>query len=98
MAVSKKLQSALWSYDLKKVDKEADKNMIISQVLNHGTWEQLVWLLKNYSIREIKKILKNPNRGEWYPEVLNYWSKILNVKLTRQKTDKAMFSLKAYGR
>ncbi|MBU1486743.1 hypothetical protein KKH56_01660 [bacterium] len=46
MAVPKFLQSALWSYDLSKMDagNKDDKRIIIEQVLNYGIWEQLKWL------------------------------------------------------
>jgi hypothetical protein len=35
------LQTCLWSYDLKELDPKdpRDRRLIITQVLNHGTWE-----------------------------------------------------------
>lgn len=89
------LQSALWSYDLKKMAKSRDKKIIITQILNHGTWPQIQWLLKNYSSKEIKRILKNPSRGVWQADVINYWEKIFNLRLPKNKADKALFSLYA---
>lgn len=77
------LQSALWSYDLKKFDpkESGDKRIIISNILNHGTDQQVRWLLKNYSTREIKNVLKKPHRGSWWKESLNYWVKIFDLHL-----------------
>lgn len=87
------LQSAFWSYDLKKINKDLYKKIIITQILNHGTWEQLSWLINNYSIKEIKKVIKNPARGVWREDVLNYWSKILDFKISKHKIRNATFSL-----
>jgi len=71
MALPKKLKSALWSHDLAKMDEERDKEMIIAQVFNHGTWDQVQWVMANYSEGEIKEIIKSPQRGSWIPDVLN---------------------------
>jgi len=90
MPLSKFLQSALWSYDLKKIDRNLHKRVIITQILNHGTWEQLKWLLKNYTISEIKKEVENPRRGEWRPSVINYWIKILGIKASDEKIKKSL--------
>lgn len=86
------LQSAIWSYDLAKLNPEAskDRRLIISHVLNHGTDTQVKWLLKEYSPVEIKKILKRPQKGFWFPESLNYWTQIFNVKLDRQTRERAI--------
>lgn len=89
------LQSALWSYDLKKMTKNRYKNIIITQILNYGTWPQLQWLLKNYSAKEIKEVLKNPARGMWRADVINYWEKIFNLRLPKNMIDKALCSLYA---
>ena len=95
MALPKLLQSALWSYDLKKMDPKdsIDKRIIIEQVLNYGTWEQLKWVTATYSWKEIEEIAKNPSRGIWMDDALNYWTKILNLKLTKNKREQALFNL-----
>ena len=89
------LQTALWSYNLKRMTKNRYKNVIITQILNYGTWPQIQWLLKNYSSKEIKDVLKNPSRGVWRADVINYWEKIFNIRLPKNKVDKALFSLYA---
>jgi hypothetical protein len=94
MALPKLLQSALWSYDLAKVDREKHKRVIITQVLNHGTWKQVKWILDNYPTADIEEVIKKPDRGVWQKDVLNYWIKILNLKITREKSNRAIFSLK----
>jgi hypothetical protein len=71
--VPKQFQRVLWSYDISKMDLEKDKKEIITQVLNYGTWEDLKWLFKFYSEKEIKEVIKNPRRGVWFRKVLNFY-------------------------
>lgn len=85
------LQTALWSYDLKKMTKNRYKNLIITQILNFGNWRQLQWLLQNYSAKEIKEIIKNPARGMWRADVINYWEKIFNIRIPKNKVLKALW-------
>lgn len=93
MPLSNFLQSALWSYDLKKMDINFDKKIIIEQILNYGTWEQLKWLMNNYSLNEIKIAVENPSRGNWREDSLNYWLLFFNIKMPKQKREKALFNL-----
>ena len=89
------LQPALWSYDLKKMSKKKDKKIIITQILNFGTWRHVEWLQKNYSSKEIKEVIKNPGRGVWRADVLNFWQKIFNLHLSKVKINQALFSIYA---
>ena len=80
-----------WSYDIESLDLKKDKDYIITQVLNYGTWEDLKWLFKIYSEKEIKEVVKNPRRGVWFRKVLNFWTKIFNIKLKKEVFNKAIF-------
>lgn len=87
------LQSALWSYDVSELDPRRDQELIITHVLNFGTWKQLQWALKTYSLDEIKEVLLHPRRGVWREDALNYWEKILQLRVPIQTRDRALFSL-----
>ena len=89
--IPKKMKWLFWSYDINSLDLKEDKDYIISQVLNYGTWEDLKWLFKVYSEEEIKKIIKNPQRGLWFKKVLNFWTTIFNIQLKKEIRDKAIF-------
>lgn len=93
MPVPRFLQSALWSVDVRQLNPQKYKVYIIEQILNHGTWPQLQWLLKNYSRRELAQVLRSPSRGTWHEEVLNYWETILGLKLSKSRRARALFSL-----
>lgn len=89
------LQSVLWSYDLDAFDPDNpfDRRLIITQVLNHGSWKQIQWLLNYYSKKDLVEALKNPPKGVWYKDSLNYWLEMLNLKLPKETYQKAIFNL-----
>ena len=89
--VPKQLQRVLWSYDISKMDLEEDKDEIITQVLNYGTWEDLKLLFKLYSEKDIKKVIRHPRRGVWFRKVLNFWTTIFNIQLKKDIFKKAIF-------
>lgn len=93
MALPKFLQSCFPSYDLTKLDKEKDRGLIITQILNYGTRDEIEWLGKNYSRKEIEKAVKFPSRGMWTESVLTYWQKIFNIKLNKEIINRAVINL-----
>ena len=54
--IPQKLQSVLWSRDIKKLDLKKDNLYIIHQILSFGRMEDLNWLLQAYTKAEIVKI------------------------------------------
>ncbi len=86
-------QTALWSYDISRMDIEKDKKGIITQVLNYGTWDNLKLLFKIYPEKEIKKVVKNPSRGVWFEKVLNFWLTIFDIRLKDDIRKRAMFRI-----
>jgi len=93
MALPAFLQPYLWSYDLKRMAKEKHKDTIITAILNLGDEKAISWLFRNYSLNDIKKLLKNPTRGMWHKESLLYWQKILGVKASKFKQELAYINL-----
>ena len=89
--VPKQFQRVLWSYDISKMDLEEDKDEIITQVLNYGTWEDLKLLFKLYPEKEIKKVIRHPRRGVWFKKVLNFWTTIFNIRLKKDISKKVLF-------
>jgi len=93
MALPAFLQPYLWSYDLKLMAKEKHKDIIITAILNLGDEKAISWLFRNYSLNDIKKLLKNPTRGMWHKESLLYWQKILGVKASKFRQELAYINL-----
>jgi hypothetical protein len=73
------LKPCLKSYSLKALDKNKDKEKIIFLILNFGNFQAIKWLMKNYSLAEIKKVLNFKN-SSWNFLSYSFWCKILKVK------------------
>ena len=91
--VPRKLQSVLWSYDIRQVHPGKHKELIIQQVLNYGDWEDLKWLYRTYPEREIKEVVRHPRRGVWFERVLDFWCLMLKVHLPNRVREQALFRL-----
>jgi len=75
--IPKRLQGVLWSKRVSKLDKKRDAAYIVHQVLAHGGWQDLGWLIRTYGLGRIKRVfLDNPFRG-YRPEKLNFAARIL---------------------
>lgn len=95
MPLPKFLEPFLPSYNISKMDlkNQYDKKLIIEAILNQGTTKEIKWLFRTYSWREIKNVVKNPARGCWDARVLNFWTKIFNIKLDPIIYEMAMIDL-----
>lgn len=93
MALPKFLQHCLASYDLSKMDKDHDKETIITEVLNKGDDIDIRWLGQNYTLDEIKAVVASPTRGMWLSETLTYWLKIFDLKIPEDVFKKAVINL-----
>ena len=44
------------------LNSRSDRELIVWQILNYGGEKMAKWLLKNFSLNEIKKVLKNSGK------------------------------------
>ena len=93
MALPSFLQPYLASYDLKKMGRQRDKKIIITEILNKGDDTAIKWLGKNYTQEEIRAVVASPIRGMWLSEILTYWLKIFGLKLPEDVFKKAVINL-----
>lgn len=91
--IPSKMRWLFWSYDIKSLDLNKDKDYIITQVLNYGTWNDVRWLFRVYPEKEIMEVVKNPSRGLWFEKVLNFWTTIFNIRLKKDVWQKAIFNI-----
>jgi len=91
--IPKKMKWLFWSYNINSLNLKKDKDYIITQALNYGTWEDVQWLFRVYPEREIVKVIKIPSRGLWFEKVLNFWLKIFSIKLKKNIYQKALIVL-----
>jgi len=83
----------LWSYDIKELDIQEDKELIITQILNYGDEERIKWLYSVYNDDDIKQVVSSPRRGLWFEKVLNFWEKMLDIKIPPKIRKKAIFNI-----
>ena len=74
------VKAVLWSYDLDKIDVEAHKERIITNVLNLGTHKAVVWLFATYPREQIAAMVARPRSGEWNRKSLNFWALVFGVE------------------
>lgn len=90
MKIPKSMEWLFWSYDPKSLDLRADKEYIVTQVLNYGKWEDVQWLFRMYAREEIIEIVRNPRRGSWFPNVLHYWQTIFGIRIRKEVAERAI--------
>ncbi len=74
------VKAALWSFDTEGIDLEQHQERIITNVLNLGTHEALLWLFSTYPRERIAEVVAHPRAGEWNQRSLNYWSLVFDLK------------------
>ena len=79
MAPPPAVRACLWSYDIKKLDLERDKTLIITNVLNYGTKEATEWLFMQYPASLIASVVQTPLPGRWDKKSLALWALIFDV-------------------
>jgi len=88
------MESVLWSYDITDVDIEKNKEIIITQILNYGTWEGVKKLFEVYGDKEIREVVSHPKRGYWWYKVLNYWVIFFDIKISKKDFEQALIKIK----
>ncbi|MEW6089200.1 MAG: hypothetical protein AB1498_12945 [bacterium] len=83
----------LWSYNIKKLGTQEDKELIITQVLNYGDEKRIKWLYSVYTEKDIKEVVSHPRRGLWFDRVLNFWEKMLDIRIPKKIRQKAIFNI-----
>ncbi len=74
------VKAALWSFDTDRIDLVEHRERIITNVLNLGTHDALLWLFSTYARERIAAVVANPRPGEWNQRSLNYWSLVFDLR------------------
>jgi len=75
------LKKYFWDVDFLKLRKDKDSHFIIERILELGDIKSIQWMRKNFSKKEIKRIVMSSRRLS--PRSANYWA--LVFKLNRDK-------------
>lgn len=94
MLIPKTLKPLFWSTDFNQLDINKNKNFIIHQVLIYGTIEDIKWLFKTYSKKEIINVFVNKPSKNYPAEVYNFIKNyLLNLKNLKLEADKYVTSI-----
>ncbi len=88
--IPQKLQSVLWSTDVRLLDKERDKNYVIHQILSYGRLEDIRWLLQTYTKKNIKNVFTHVPYKD-YAAARFYFIKNYLLNLKRQLLDEMLY-------
>lgn len=69
----------LWSYDISRLDAGRDKNRIVINTINYGDLSHWRWLVKTYSVEEVKRIVETTLASEFRPGALKLISLLLGI-------------------
>lgn len=80
------LQGVLWSADVNKLDLGKDKGYIIHQILCYGGLDEIRWLFKTYSEKEITRTFVSTPYKDYFPARFHYVKNIV-LNLGNQNLD-----------
>lgn len=80
------VKAVLWSYDLKTIEVQRDKKIIISQVLNFGSEEAIKWLFKQYGFEVVEQVANTIPLFQWNKKSLSLWKIILSINPKKRIT------------
>ena len=86
-------QGVLWSKLVNNLDPDKDKDYIIHQILSYGDLEQIRWLKRQYSEKELKKVFLDKPQKIYTPAAFNFVKNYI-LRLEKEKIDeKAYYSV-----
>lgn len=91
--VPESVRACLWFANSGRLDWERQKDLVITQVLNRGTWEAVRWVYREYGEKAIKNVVRNPKRGLWFPQSLTFWEKFFRLSLKSSSFERALLRL-----
>lgn len=69
--IPESIKQLLWSYDLSMFDIVKNKKRVVINVVNYGNLNNWCWLIDQYSLDEVKKIIIETPNTEFRPQALS---------------------------
>lgn len=87
------VKASLWFADTTAIDWAGQKKMILTSILNRGTWEAVQWAYRFYGEKAVKEVVCHPGRGLWFPQALRFWLTFFGQSIQETAFQKALFRL-----
>jgi len=75
------LKKYFWDVDFLELKKENHSRFIIERILEFGDQKAVKWMMKNFGLEEIKKVLRQSRNLS--TKSANFWRFIFNVRRDR---------------
>lgn len=85
--------ACVWFSDPDELNWEKSKAVIIASILNRGTLEAVRWAYRAYGEKDFREVVLHPQRGQWFPQALQFWLKYFGCSLDKETYQKAIFRL-----
>jgi len=79
------LHPFFWEYDVETLDIYNDADVIMSRIMERGSWQAMTWLRKAFSNAELKAFLQKKGRKFLPLRELNYWAMICGIPAETRK-------------
>lgn len=80
LRIPKKFVKYFWDVDFEKLDFKKHKNFILDRLLNYGTFNTFSWIFSNFSMDDVKNLLKNNGKHSLSRNSYLFWVKIAKEK------------------
>lgn len=76
MIIPELIRPLLWEFDTEDPSgTETMERVIIERVMQRGSWEQMRWLLRQYSRDRLRRFIQDRGRRVLPPRELNFWAR-----------------------
>src|SRR3989338_217518 len=79
MKVPQWFQKLYWWGNSLTIDAQNNQRVVVTQIINRGTWDQWKWLVKTYGKSELVEIIKNIPVSEFRAGALKLVSLLLGI-------------------
>ena len=91
-SIPSSVKACLWFANPKKIDWDSQKDVIITSILNRGTWEAVRWAHAFYGRSAFRKVVLKPQRGLWFAQALSFWLLFFKKELPKKNIQEALSS------
>lgn len=85
--------ACVWFANPDELDWEKSKAIVITSILNRGTLEAVQWAYRIYGEKDFQEVVLHPQRGQWFPQALQFWLKFFGCSLDPKIYRLAIFHL-----
>lgn len=80
MDLPESIRQLLWEYDLDAdASGESWRDAAVEKVMQRGTWEQMLWLVRSFDRSTLVEFLERRGRRVLSPRPLRFWATMMHI-------------------